>query len=74
MVARSVAVMAAPDDGGGVDDEGTTNMAAEVAIAAREPKHCWHMILNYGHVTSHSSRSIYQNHVCVWPVRWYDAS
>jgi hypothetical protein len=29
--------MAAPDDGGGVGDEGTTNVAAEVATAAREP-------------------------------------
>jgi hypothetical protein len=69
MVARSVAVMAAPDDGGGVGDEGTTNVAAEVATAAREPKRCWRMILNCGHVTSRSSRSSHQNHVCAWPVR-----
>jgi hypothetical protein len=42
--------MAVPDDGGGVGDEGTTNVAAEVATAASEPKRCWHMILNCGHV------------------------
>jgi hypothetical protein len=43
--------MAAPDDVGGVGDEDTTNVAAEVATTAREPKRCWHMILNCGHVT-----------------------
>jgi hypothetical protein len=32
--------MDAPDDGGDVDDEGTTNVAAKVATAAREPKRC----------------------------------
>jgi hypothetical protein len=32
--------MAAPDDGGSVDDEGATNVATEVATAAREPKRC----------------------------------
>jgi hypothetical protein len=64
-----VAVMAAHDDGGGVGDEVTTNVAAEVATAAREPKRCWHMILNCGHVTSRSSRSSRQNHVCAWPMR-----
>jgi hypothetical protein len=69
LLGSRVAVMAAPDDGGGVGDEGTTNVAEEVAIAAREPKRCWHMILNCGHVTSRSSRSSRQNHVCAWPVR-----
>jgi hypothetical protein len=43
--------MAAPDNRGGVGDEGATNVEAEVATAAREPKRCWHMILNCGHVT-----------------------
>jgi hypothetical protein len=46
-----VAMMAAPDDGGDVSDEGATNVAAKVATAAREPKRCWHMILNCGYVT-----------------------
>jgi hypothetical protein len=36
---------------GGVGDEGVANVAAEVVTAAREPKRCWHMILNCGHVT-----------------------
>jgi hypothetical protein len=57
LLGSRVAVMAVPDDEGGVDDEGTTNVAAEVATGAREPKRYWHMILNCGHVISCSSRS-----------------
>jgi hypothetical protein len=45
------AMMAAPDDGGCVGNGGATSVAAEVATAAREPKRCWHMSLNCGHVT-----------------------
>jgi hypothetical protein len=45
------AMMAAPDDGGCVGNGGATSVAAEVTTAAREPKCCWHMSLNCGHVT-----------------------
>jgi hypothetical protein len=40
LLGSRVAVMAAPDEGGSVGDEGTTNVATEVATAAREPKCC----------------------------------